>query len=278
MLGAASALTALTQPVALPILLGGCTGTFLCRRAWRHGAVAAATAVVIIAPWAIRNYATLGDPILTKSALWVNIYGGFFPPSFVENVSTDIPADAPLARYYFVDKALAKRIFELRQHQTDIAMEPIYREAVLTTIGSDVGRYLEKTLIQMGLYWWVPPKDLDDQRLSFLFVRKLPVLILVPLSIVGAVVLWRRNPPLTLAVLLALGWFTLVYGLTQVHYIRYKLDIEWLQLLLAAAAVDAAGTRFALATAGRAARRLGRLGSAWIIIFGDLGRGWGRKA
>jgi hypothetical protein len=239
----------LTQPITLAPVVFALGFVVIREHLWRQATIAALVIAAIMSPWVIRNYVVLDRVILTKSPLWWNFYGGFMPESFLggERKPERIIGGARvirsdnsfMRRYYVIPLKTQKKIAALQQERTDIEMEPIYRDSVLRAIREHPKLYAEKTLVQAGLYWWVPPKDLGDNSMAFVIARKAPVFLLNLASIVGFFVLYKRKKAFAVAILATLTFFTIAYAMTQVHYIRYKLDIEWLQLYYAAAALEA---------------------------------------
>jgi heme O synthase-like polyprenyltransferase len=67
--------------------------------------------------------------------------------------------------------------------------------------------------------------------MSFIAIRKIPVVILNILTLIGLFYMFKKDKTQALIIVLVLLSFTLVYGVTTNANIRYKLDIEWLQLI-----------------------------------------------
>jgi hypothetical protein len=63
----------------------------------------------------------------------------------------------------------------------------------------------------------------------------LPVVVLNVLFVWGTMKVWRTRRNIALSILLVLLYFTAVYALTHIANIRFKLDIEWLELFVCAA-------------------------------------------
>jgi hypothetical protein len=99
--------------------------------------------------------------------------------------------------------------------------------------------WLERTLVHALVYWWVPPRYWGNFSVEFVAVRLLPVVLLNALTVLGFVRLWRLHRDFASLLLLALLCFTAGYALNHVVNIRYKLEVEWLQLYAAAAALEA---------------------------------------
>ncbi len=88
------------------------------------------------------------------------------------------------------------------------------------------------------LYWLIPPRYFKQTSIQFLLVRLLPVAVLNVLFVLGMIRLWKSHREVAVALLLTLSYFTAVYALTHVANIRFKLDIEWLELFVCAAALQ----------------------------------------
>ncbi|GIV55322.1 MAG: hypothetical protein KatS3mg040_0090 [Candidatus Kapaibacterium sp.] len=81
----------------------------------------------------------------------------------------------------------------------------------------------------------VVQKSQSGEYLGMDYTRILPVVLLTVLWVWGMAILWRQDRPLLLGVLGIVAWVTLVYSLYHVLNIRYKLEVEWLELFVCAA-------------------------------------------
>jgi hypothetical protein len=79
--------------------------------------------------------------------------------------------DGFMSRFYVVDERLAADAFALRQIENDVEMEPVYRSAVVATLRSHPSAYVIKSVYQVALFFWVPPRYLGDDSVAFWIVR-----------------------------------------------------------------------------------------------------------
>jgi len=208
----------LTQPIVVPIM--SIVWIFLMRKNLRKIIIPLIIVLLMLFPWIIRNYIVFDKFIPFKSPFWLNVYSGYNEPKFGNN------------KYDIIEKRDKLKIDSLiNAHVNDVEMEKYYKEVILKTINKEPILYLEKTLFQIYTYWWVPAHYLEDNRLEFILVRKIPVLLLNLLTIISFVYLFKLHPRLMSSILLVLIYFTLIYATTQTINIRYKLDIEWLQFI-----------------------------------------------
>lgn len=236
--GLASGLLILTQPMMGLLILASLIFFAIRRRNVGHLAIVATLIGLVMTPWVARNYVVFHEIIPTKSCFWINIYSGFFPKEFAENISTAVPDDDPMKRFYVIDPQLAGDIFKERQGKSGEAMEPTYRAVTLETIRNHPISYVAKTIVQLGLFFWVPPSYLNDNSPAVWVVRKAPVMLIDILSVIGLALLARRDRALAIALALILLSYGSLYAVSVVHFIRYKLDIEWLQLFPVAVALE----------------------------------------
>ncbi len=111
---------------------------------------------------------------------------------------------------------------------------PHLRRLAIQTILERPGLYFERTIVHALLYWTIPPRYHGNYSLSFLFVRLLPVALLLILLFWGACRLWGYQREIVIGIGLILVYYTLFYSAIHVLNIRYKLEVEWLQLYLCA--------------------------------------------
>ncbi|MDW8436413.1 MAG: glycosyltransferase family 39 protein [Chloroherpetonaceae bacterium] len=222
--GLFSGVLVLAQPVALlPVVA---TLVFAFRRRLKSLALILLALLAPMSVWTARNLVVFGKAIPTKSPFYMNLYVGL------------LPEHSGLKAFEFLDDETIRRIDSLRQSTSDVEMEAHYKEVSLNAVRRKPLLYAAKTLWQAALYWFVPPRYFGNLSLSFVAVRLLPVLILNALFAWGLARLWRRRPDIAIAIALTLTYFTAVYALTHVSNIRFKLDIEWLELFACAAAFD----------------------------------------
>lgn len=223
--GVLSGIVILTQPLSLPFVIG-----VLCALLGRRKLVALSLGIlscaVVFAPWVTRNYLVFHKFIPTKSAFWMNFYVGWQPQYHQRSEFNLLPEHTQ------------RSIDSLERTINDVEMESYYRSATLAVWRQHPGAVVQKCLYQAGVYWWVPVRYQDDTSMEFLAIRKIPVIVLTLLWSAGMVVLFRTHRRLAWLTLASLGYFTVVYGLTHTANIRFKLDIEWIELFAVAALAE----------------------------------------
>ncbi|MFC2130295.1 glycosyltransferase family 39 protein [Bacteroidota bacterium] len=220
---ALSGVLILTQPIIIPVIAAYFLYLAIKRR-YKHATIMVSIIIVILSPWIIRNYIEFDRLIPSKSPFWMNFYCGWLP--YYHN----------LERYDIVEKEDKVYIDSLTNAGVnDLKMEEYYKNSFVKYIKKYPGIYFEKTIYQMAAYWYVPPRYFNDNRLSFIFVRKVPVVLLNILFIIGIIKLITIDRKEALIIIAILTYFTLVYGLTQTANIRFKLDIEWIEFYAIAA-------------------------------------------
>ncbi len=211
----ASALLQL-QPVVLPVVATAIACMVASKR-WKQALIVTATGLLLLAPWTARNYCEFGKFMPLKSPVWMNFYLGYWQT-------------AP--KYVMVSDSLHREIFDNEVTKfNDIEMEARYKSIAYPIIMNDIPLYLEKTACQAYLYWTYPPRYDGDKSLSFLIVRKIPNFILTVALAASLFIAYRRNRKFFWSTVLILAYFTAVYASTSVLNIRYKLDIEWVEIV-----------------------------------------------
>ncbi len=223
--GIISGVIILTQPIVAFLLLVFLVYIAFAKKT-RIALISLAVSALILTPWSIRNYTVFDEFVFVKSPFWTNFYAGYLPTTHGSE------------RYDVIEKADKRRIDALKiEGANNVELESVYKEIVINTISHNPLLYIEKCLFQAATYWWGPPKYLNDYSLKMIVGRKLPVLIINILSVLGLFILWKRNKEFAFTILVILIYFTLVYSLAHAANVRFKLDVEWLQLYLVAAAL-----------------------------------------
>jgi hypothetical protein len=197
---------------------------FLIKKKIKYALIMFSVVVIILSPWTIRNYIQFDSLIITKSPFWMNFYVGWLP-SHHGNPRYDVISEE--------DKLEIDSL--LKSGLNDIEMEKYYKMTFLKYFNEHTILYFEKTIYQMASYWYITPRYFNDNSISFLMVRKVPVIALNILFIVGMIALFRKDKEFAWSILLFLGYFSLIYGFTHIANIRFKLDIEWLEFFAVAA-------------------------------------------
>jgi hypothetical protein len=224
--GLLSGTLVLTQPTAL-VPIAFCLALMLMLGA-RIKSLALIFALMLlpIAIWTARNWLVFEKVIPIKSPFYMNLYVGLLPDY------------TGLKQFEFLDSEKIQQLNALHQKLSDVAMEAHYKSAFLEAVQAKPMLYAQKTLWQAVLYWLFPPRYFEQLSLQFWLVRILPVAFLNVFFILGMMRLWKLHRGFALALLLTLSYFTLVYALTHVANIRFKLDIEWLELYACAAVLQ----------------------------------------
>ncbi|MCX7930642.1 MAG: glycosyltransferase family 39 protein [Chlorobi bacterium] len=206
-------------PLVVPMLIA-CVLRFY--RWWKRLALVGVAAAVVVLPWAVRGWIIFGKPTLTKS------YSGYL--TFIHSW---LPSMAVHPRYAVADSV---------EHVLDSLGRLPETDALpaLRTLANSIARERwqqlpERTLVHALVYWTIPPRYWGNWSVGFIVARLVPVVFLLVLFVWGAIVLWRDDRTLLLAIGGVLLWTTAFYSLYHVLNIRYKLEVEWLQLLVCAA-------------------------------------------
>lgn len=216
LLGVLASLLLQLQPVVLPVV-AACVLYLAASKRLKQALVISAVGMMLLAPWTVRNYSEFGKFMPLKSPVWMNFYLGYWQTG---------------QKYVMVSDSLHREIFdnEVTKHN-DIEMEARYKSIVYPIIMNDIPLYLEKSACQAYMYWTYPPRYIGDRSISFLVARKIPNFVLTLGLAVSLFIAYRRNRKFFWSAVLILSYFTAVYALTSVLNIRYKLDIEWLEII-----------------------------------------------
>jgi 4-amino-4-deoxy-L-arabinose transferase-like glycosyltransferase len=214
----------LEKPVAVPVLIASLAAL---PRGRRHllGFILIVAALVLL-PWSIRGALLFGDPTPTRTYSAHLTFLHSWTPEFAVHPR------------YALSQEFAHRLDSLYRLPESAAL-PEMRRMALDIIRQHWKLWLERTLVHALVYWWVPPRYWGNFSVEFVAVRLLPVVLLNALTVLGFVRLWRLRRDFASLLLLALLCFTAGYALNHVVNIRYKLEVEWLQLYAAAAALEA---------------------------------------
>lgn len=217
--GIVSGLVILFQPVALGVVV--VLSVMHVRRSWRPVLTIVSCATMVVLPWTIRNAAVFGRFIPVKSPVWMNVYEGFLP----ENSGLREP---------FVHENDIRSIDSLRTITNDVSMESYYRDVSVAAISAHPLEYGQRVL-NAGLRFWSFPPRYDMQfSIGFFVVRIVPVAVLMILTLMTIRTAWKTYPQLTRSILAVLIVVTTTYAMTHAANIRFKLDVEWLQIVVIA--------------------------------------------
>ena len=207
----------LTQPILLPAIIA-----FQLLFAWppstRKIIAFGVTGLLIFAPWTIRNAMTFGQFIPLKSPMWMNVYEGMVPTLSASERSV---------------------IEAYRNVKNDVQMEPMYKKVVINHFYDSPIRFFYSCLHRIQEFWLIPDRY-AHRKLEFpiLISRIMPQVILLSgcFASIWALIRHRQlfagESTLMWTIIGILSYVTIIYGLTQASNIRFKLDVEWLQIVL----------------------------------------------
>ncbi|MEN3041048.1 MAG: glycosyltransferase family 39 protein [Bacteroidia bacterium] len=183
----------------------------------------------VILIWGLRGYLTFGYWTWTKTYAGQHTFAMSWHPRFA------------ISKEYAVSDSLARQMDSLFLLPERIGGPAFSALGVKIAQQQGILKLIKRTLLHAAIFWWIPPRYWNDNSLAFWLVRKLPVIIINALFLLG---LWyglRKYRKLTLFILLTSILFTGVYAINHVLNIRYRLDIEWLQLYVCAMAIEGLG-------------------------------------
>jgi 4-amino-4-deoxy-L-arabinose transferase-like glycosyltransferase len=225
--GLAVGLTALSDPVVL--VIAPLLAIWLLwraredrRRAVGLLGVVAITAVAVLTPWTVRNYRIFNKLVLVKSTFGVNLWQGNHGLGIDQETAglgfwTKVEAcftDEEVARLTLLDEVERDHVFGRQAADFIVAHLDVF------------ARY---TLSRVGLFW-----GLDCGQSTSILDRT--NLVLVPLSLLGIVLPWRRQRDSAL-LLAFLVTFPIPYYVTHADFDRFRFPIEGPMLILAAYAL-----------------------------------------
>lgn len=251
--GVAAALGALGEPIlAAPFGLCWLALVWLRRDRWQLPLVVAASFWIGVAPWLLRNALVLGQVGFVKSSFgyvaWQgNHRGASGTDKRVVADSTaaalawrvggaDLEAQLNAARgqAITVDADLsAADSAAIRGLPTERERMDWFRDRLWQDLAQDPGSYLRVSAARARMLLWFD----DTNPRSFVAAYRLPWLVLAVLALVG---LWRWRGRRPAGVVM---WWAALAGLLVVHLLiimsaRFRLPIEALLLLPAAAGID----------------------------------------
>ena len=206
--GLLGGLAALTRPAHLFFLL--LLGLYLvARRALLPAVLAAAGALVVIAPWTVRNWHEYGRPILIASEGGITFWTGNHPLSPGEG---DMAANPAIKR----DN---QRLRAAHPGLTPEELEPVYYREAFRAIAADP-LWWTKLLVRKLFYTVVPvgpSYTLHSTR--YLVASVVSYVTLLVAGSLGGFVLWRAGAwPLALGLLLASAALVCVVFLPQERF------------------------------------------------------------
>jgi len=176
--------------------------------------------VAVTIPWMGRNAFIFGEVIPVKTPFYYTLYVGF-----EREVGEGREA---------LQETSYSEVSSMMNTGQDRQVERMLKPLLIMHVRRNPGLYMRNCLSRLWQYWWVPRRYLGDHSISFLIGRKLPILFLLLGTIFGLASMRReRNSFLVISLLNFLA-FTLIYSLIFAANIRFKLDVEWIQVMVAA--------------------------------------------
>lgn len=221
--GILSAIVALTQVVALPIMVF-CILLLLFAKKMniQQLMVFSVIMLMVYSPWVIRNQITFHQLILTKTPKWQNIYHSFTSEANVIDLLKIIPNN------------VNQDIQEQRRLTDEFYMENLYEDKVIKYMKGHYELTVLKGLQNAVLLWTVPVRYLQDNGVTILLGRKVYVLMLNFFTLWGLMLIYKRSFRLFLFFLIIFMGFTAPYMIGHASNIRFKLDFEWIQFFIVA--------------------------------------------
>ncbi|MGE3841501.1 MAG: ArnT family glycosyltransferase [Vicinamibacterales bacterium] len=222
--GAVLGVAALTRPAALVFVALASAGLLVWRRAWAHAIVLPVVALLVIAPWTIRNYAVHHRFVAIAAEGGVTFWTGNHPLAIGEG---DLAANPALKR---AQVAFRERF----AGQTPEAVEPFYYQDAWHYITTHPGA-TTWLVLKKFFYTWVPIGP--SYRLHSPLYYGTTLLAYLPMLAVATAGLWLAarslRPPRALLLLAA---SSVIVGLIFFPQERFRLAVIDPTLCILAAA------------------------------------------
>lgn len=217
---------ALCQPIFFPII---CMSMIVKRKSDSYVSLLFPIIIsfmIVFSPWIYRNKLVFDSIVVFKSPFWMNIYEGFYPSNGIASK--------------YISKENQTTIDSLRNKYNDVKMEQYYKPIVMNTIVDYPAEYVMLSIDRFKQFWTIPHRY-DNNIFSFsIFIsRIIPQFLLTIGVLLSTLVLIKyreRHNFSTIYVhtflLISILYVSIIYSLTQSSNIRFKLDIEWIELLL----------------------------------------------
>ena len=217
---------ALCQPIFFPII---CMSMIVKRKSDSYVSLLFPIIIsfmIVFSPWIYRNKLVFDSIVVFKSPFWMNIYEGFYPSNGIASK--------------YISKENQTTIDSLRNMYNDVKMEQYYKPIVMNTIVDYPAEYVMLSIDRFKQFWTIPHRY-DNNIFSFsIFIsRIIPQFLLTIGVLLSTLVLIKyreRHNFSTIYVhtflLISILYVSIIYSLTQSSNIRFKLDIEWIELLL----------------------------------------------
>ena len=224
LVGVGCALALHAQPALLPVVAGCMAFELWWRRherAWVGTTVLALGVMLTSVPWTVRNYRALGAPVFMRSNLGLELRMAFHEGAHAD---LEVSHQRGGARHPRTSTAEAVRVRELG--------EVSYMREARDEAAAWVAAHPTEALRLVGqrfLYYWFGP--LHDPPVAAAYAA------LTLLAAVGLVRLMRAlSSPQQAALVIPLLMFPLIYYVMS-YMTRYRLPLDWLLLLCAAAGI-----------------------------------------
>ena len=184
------------------------------------------TFLIVFSPWIYRNTLVFHSIVVFKTPFWMNIYEGFYPSPGISS------------KYISIENQ--KSIDSLRQINNDFEMEKYYKPIVMNAISDDPKAYVLLSIDRFKQFWTIPHRY-DDRifSLPIIISRLIPQFLLSIGVLISTLLLSKQFKKNNYSIvyfhvflLFSVLYVSLIYSLTQSSNIRFKLDIEWIELLL----------------------------------------------
>lgn len=230
------------RPTALPLFLILPLAQVWQERAWRDAltsaVVAAAVAAAMLAPWALRNQAVFGVPVLVSTNFGPNLWMGNNPDS--KGVYMDLPSDAP-SHEVERDRHLKRVAVEFILENPRRYMELSLKRFVATFGRETIGVAWNEPALRRS---WGPGAIVPLKLVSSLYWSGLFMLALVGLALALA----RRHIGVLHPLVLVCALFVAVPVLT-VGQDRYHVPLNGILAIFASWAVVWLKDRYAVTSA-----------------------------
>lgn len=199
---------------------------------WRRWLILLPIAFMPVGLWALRGYLTFGYPTWTKTFAGQHAFAMSWHPDMavMPRYATSPIIANQMDSLFLLPEKTSGPIF------ARLGAEIFRQQGIL--------RVAERTFVHALIFWWIPPRYWENNSIQFWLVRKLPVSFVNILFLLGLLYGWKRYRGLVAFILFSSLYITLFYATNHVLNVRYRLDIEWLQLYVCAAGIEALLQRF----------------------------------
>lgn len=220
-LGAVTAILFLTQVVVVPIIIVFIIVLLIKLKINpKKTIILCLSTLLFYSPWVIRNYNTFHQFIPSKSPFYHNIFVSY---TATNNIIDELK---------IFDEKETSKIIHSRTNISELEMEKVFQNKLQ---GKITTRKSILKAIQNGfLLWYVPAKYFYDNSVSIWIFRKFYVLIINLFTIFAFVYYYKNNKNVFYFFTFIFLGFTIPYMIGHASNIRFKLDFEWVQLILLA--------------------------------------------